>query len=442
MNILSEKFEQFNQWLWSDATSPEAWFICLIKNIARTVIAVVRDFQSGQLSLRAMSLVYTTVIAVVPLLALSFSVLKGFGMHNNLEPALLEAMVDLGDKRFEIVSSVMGFIDNVNVGVLGSVGFAILIYSVISMMHKIEHAFNYTWRIKRARGVSERFRDYLSVIFVAPLLIFLSAAITASSQTDQAIAQIHMLPFGGNLVKFASKIVPYLIMSVGFSFIYAFLPNTKVKLMPAFIGGLVTAIIWKIMGWSVSVFVANSASNIAIYSAFASIIILMVWMYLGWLVLLVGASVAFYQQNPKMMSSEKQDDKLADSAREKLSLNIVYCIVKNYICGKKPWTADLLAEKFSVTPDIVEELVDDLEILGYIVRRDSEYRELYPSRAAESVNIAGLMLDIKNGVASNAQQAMQLDQQVKDVALSADDTLKKAFGDKKLSEWVKMSGGD
>ena len=88
-----------------------------------------------------MSLVYTTVIAIVPLIAIVFSVLKGFGLHEQVEPALLDALSDLGDKRFDIVNSVMGFINNVNVGVLGSLGFAILLFSVISMMQKIERAF-------------------------------------------------------------------------------------------------------------------------------------------------------------------------------------------------------------------------------------------------------------------------------------------------------------
>jgi len=437
MNVINEKLEHFRQWLWSDSPRAQPWFGRLIKNIIRTVVAVLRDFRSGQLSMRAMSLVYTTVIAVVPLLALSFSVLKGFGMHNNLEPALLEALVDLGDKRFDIVSSVMGFIDNVNVGVLGSVGFAILIYSVISMMHKIEHAFNYTWRIKRARGMSERFRDYLSVIFVAPLLIFLSAAITASSQTDQAIAQIQAMPFGAGLVQFSSKLIPYLIMSVGFSFIYMFLPNTQVKLLPAFIGGLVTAIIWKVMGWSISVFIANSASNVAIYSAFASIIILMVWMYLGWLVLLVGASVAFYQQNPKMMLSEKQEEALSNDLRLKISLNIIYSVFEKYMQGAKPWTSQALAEKFSLNVTLIEDLADELEMQGYIVRRDSEQRELYPGRSADAVSVANLLLDLNRGAKSDLQRAVSYDIQVDELALAADLAVKQHFGNQTLEQLIK-----
>jgi len=275
------------------------------------------------------------------------------------------------------------------------------------------------------------------VIFVAPLLIFLSAAITASSQTDQAIAQIQALPFGVGLVQFSSKLIPYLIMSVGFSFIYMFLPNTQVKLLPAFIGGLVTAIIWKVMGWSISVFIANSASNVAIYSAFASIIILMVWMYLGWLVLLVGASVAFYQQNPKMMLSEKQEDALTNDMRLKISLNIIYSVVERYVQGAKPWTSESLAEKFSLSVTLIEDLADELEMQGYIVRRDSEQREFYPGRSADAVSVADLLLDLKRGAKSDLQRSVSYDIQVDELALAADLAVKQHFGNQTLGQLIK-----
>ena len=151
-NVLQQNIQRINYWLWDTNINEAALWQRTIIKFFQIMYAVIRDLRDGQLSLRAMSLVYTTVIAIVPLLALSFSVLKGFGLHNEVEPALLEALVSLGDKRFDIVSNVMGFIDNIKVGVLGAVGFALLIYSVISMMHKIENSFNYTWQIKRDRN--------------------------------------------------------------------------------------------------------------------------------------------------------------------------------------------------------------------------------------------------------------------------------------------------
>ncbi len=321
-NSIRENIDVAEHWLWqTDLTSVPVWQRLALQAL-RIVYAVVRDLRDGQLSLRAMSLVYTTVIAIVPLLALCFSVLKGFGLHNQVEPALLETLQDLGDKRFDIVANIMGFIDNIKVGVLGAVGFALLIYSVIAMMHKIERSFNYTWQIKRGRTLSQRFRDYLSVIFVAPLMIFLSAAITTSANTNAAMVFIEALPFGASFVGVISMIIPYLIMSFGFAFIYMFLPNTQVNLGAAFVGGSVTAITWKIMGWGVATFIANSATNIAIYSAFASVIILMVWMYVGWLVLLIGASVSFYFQNPQYIQVRGDAMSLRGENHEQFAISV------------------------------------------------------------------------------------------------------------------------
>ncbi|RKZ76850.1 MAG: hypothetical protein DRQ57_02255 [Gammaproteobacteria bacterium] len=111
----------------------------------RTIHAVLRDLTHGQLSLQAMSLVYTTLLSLVPLLAVSFSMLKGLGVHNQIEPLMLNFLAPLGEKGVEITARVIGFVENVNVGVLGSLGIVFLLYTVISLIYKIETVFNFTW---------------------------------------------------------------------------------------------------------------------------------------------------------------------------------------------------------------------------------------------------------------------------------------------------------
>ena len=395
LNFIKGKSQKIHEWLWdTDLAKAVLWQRVVIKSL-QILYAVIRDLRDGQLSLRAMSLVYTTVIAIVPFLALSFSVLKGFGLHNEVEPALLEGLISLGDKRFDIVSNVMGFIDNIKVGVLGAVGFALLIYSVISMMHKIEKSFNYTWQIKRDRNMSQRFRDYLSVIFVAPLMIFLSAAITTSANTGVVVSYIESLPAGSDFVSFISTVIPYLIMSWGFAFIYMFLPNTSVRLLPAFIGGLVTAIIWKLMGWGISTFVANSASSIAIYSAFASIIILMVWMYMGWLVLLIGASVSFYYQNPQYILIRRDNVYLNGEDSESLALSLLYLIGSHYQKNLPAWEADGIAKQLGVAPHLVDDMLDFLEALNYIVRTGESSTKIYPARPVDKILIGQVLRQLR-----------------------------------------------
>ncbi len=128
----------------------------LLLRLVRTVLILGRDVALGQLTLRAMSLVYTTLLSIVPLLALSFSVLKAFGVTNQIRPLLLNLLEPLGEKGQEVALRITGFIENMNVGVLGAVGLVLLIYTAISLIHKIEESLNYIWHTPRPRPFGER----------------------------------------------------------------------------------------------------------------------------------------------------------------------------------------------------------------------------------------------------------------------------------------------
>ena len=152
----------------------QTWLV----RLTRLLLVLLRDLTQGQLTLRAMGLVYTTLLSLVPLLALSFSVLKAFGVYNQIRPALLTFLEPLGEKGIEITERVIQFIENINVGVLGSVGLALLLYTAVSLVQKIEESFNFIWHVSRARGIGERFSRYLSALLVGPLLVFSAMGIT------------------------------------------------------------------------------------------------------------------------------------------------------------------------------------------------------------------------------------------------------------------------
>ncbi len=290
-------------------------------------VAMVRDATDGQLSLRAMSLVYTTLITLVPLLALSFSVLKGFEVHKEIETSLLLMLQALGEEKAkEVTAYIIGFVDNIKVGVLGAVGLALLIYAVISLMQKIESAFNYIWRVGENRSLAKRFSDYLSVLLVGPLLIFLSAGITTTIRHSDFITSIEETFALTVIYEFISWLIPWIVMAAGFSFIYMFMPNTKVKMKAALAGGLFAALVWKLMGWIFSVFIANSASYVAIYAAFATLIILMIWLYLSWLVILMGANISFYAQNPRFVKISRGELEISPRMQKSIALGVISII--------------------------------------------------------------------------------------------------------------------
>lgn len=163
----------------------------------RIALRVIQDFMQGQLTLRAMSLVYTTLLSLVPLLALSFSMLKAFGIHNQLEPLLLNFLAPLGEKGAELATQIVQFVENIGVGVLGSLGLLLLVYTVVSLIQKVEASLNFIWHVNSVRSLSQRLSGYLSVVMVGPLLIVTALGITATMMNSGLVQQIVAIePFG------------------------------------------------------------------------------------------------------------------------------------------------------------------------------------------------------------------------------------------------------
>lgn len=264
-----------------------------------TALAVARDVAQGPMTLHASSLVYTTLLSIVPLMALAFSILKGFGVHNQIAPLLKELLAPLGKEAAEITNNVVTFVDNMHVGVLGATGLVILLYTSISVGRKVEQAFNEIWHVASTQSLGHSVTKYLSIIVAGPILLFSAFATTASLMGSALAQDLTTYEPVARLIELISTIVPYVIVLAGFTLFYRIVPNTRVWISAALIGGLTASIAWALSGWAFSTFVASSSSYTAIYSAFASVILLLIWMNVNWLVLLVGCAVAFYVQHPQ-----------------------------------------------------------------------------------------------------------------------------------------------
>lgn len=344
--------------------------------------ATIRDLTSEpQFSLLAMSLVYTTLITMVPLLAISFSVLKGFGVHGQVEPLLLNLLEGLGpEKSQEVSAQVMEFVDNIKIGVLGAIGVGLLIYAVIALMQKIEGAFNYIWRVGRDRTIARRFSDYLSVLLMGPFLIFISAGITTtirhSDAYQQVSGQLAQYELFSSLFEAGSFILPWLIMALGFTFIYTYMPNTKVRIGNAFIGGMVAALLWKLMGSIFVAFIAGSANYAAIYAAFATLIVMMIWLYAIWLVVLIGANVSFYMQYPRYLRISREPLVLSPHLQLILGLNILERITDAYYESKPAWNIDRLSKELNVPVLAIQRVIELLE-RGRIIASTNDDDTIY-----------------------------------------------------------------
>ena len=367
------------------------WWKVLLIRVLRVFYVVIRDLLEGQLTLRAMSLVYTTLLAMVPLLAVSFSVLKGFGVHNQIEPLLLNFLRPLGERGVEVTSRIIGFVDSVKAGILGSIGFALLIYTVISLIQKIERACNDTWHVNRSRPLSQKFSDYLSVILIGPVLVFSALGITASVMSTAVVQKMVAIKVFGSLMELATKLVPYLLVIAAFTFVYIFVPNTRVRFRSALTGGLVAGVLWETSGWAFASFVVKSAKYTAIYSGFAILIMFMIWLYLSWLIVLVGASVAYYHQHPESVTSYRRELRLSNRMQEKLALLVMFLVGNNYYDNLPALTLEEFAQSLNVPMEALEPIMEALEGYGLLSQTANEPPTYLPARPLDTAELKDVL---------------------------------------------------
>ncbi len=359
---------------------------CLVY-IVRLTYGIFLKFSDGILTLRAMSLVYTTLLSLVPLLAVSFSVLKAFGVHNQIQPFLMEFLLPLGQEGVDIANTIIGFVENIKVGVLGAVGIAFLFYTVISLVQKIEEALNAIWCVESSRGVGRRFADYLSVILIGPVLIFTAVTVAASVRNSAAVQWLASIEPFGTLIVVVGKLAPWFMMFGAFAFVYGFVPNTRVKPSAALAGGVFTGVLWFTIGRVFAAFVVDSSNYSAIYSGFAGVVLFMIWLYVGWLIVLVGAQVSFYWQHPDFLDPDDEETQLSPHQRERLGLAIMALVGHAHYWNTPPWTQEGLANRLALAPEPLTELLRRLERAGLLVASDGVPPAWYPARDIETITV-------------------------------------------------------
>lgn len=402
--MLTSLIGRCRHFVWDAQLNDAAWWQRLAQHVLRIGGVLVRDFSSGTLNLHAMSLVYTTLLALIPALAIVFSVLKGFGVDKELQVFLTDFLAPLGDQGVEIRETILKFVAQVNIGLLGSVGIAVLIYTGVSLLQKVEAALNEIWQVRRLRPLARRFSDFVSVLLVGPILMVVAFGLMASVAGPAAIDGIGSEPLRA-LLSEVSRLVPYLLVVVVFMVIYLAIPNTRVHLTAALIGAAIAGLAWNIAGWAFASFVVTSARYAVIYSAFASLIVFMFWMYVGWLILLAGAGIAFYHQNPAYLTRSAVY-RLSIEARERLGLDVGYLVASAYERSETPWTAHRLARVMHLPLPPVERVIEFLLQEGLLIETRSDVPGLMPGRPLDRITIHDWLNAVRRGAEGNADLRM------------------------------------
>ena len=372
---------------------PAEWLL----GVLRFPYALIRDLLTGELNLRAMGLVYTTLLSVVPLVAFAFAVLKGLGVHRDLEPLLYEFLRPIGERAGELTAQIMTFVENIRGGVLGSVGLAFLLYTVVATIQKLESAFNFAWHVERPRSLMRRISEYLSLMVIGPVFLVIAFGLLGAVAEHEAMHWLTGQEPIGAIIRGLGVAGPYLFVTGVFTFLYVFVPNTRVRLVPALAGGVSAGVLWAMSGVIFAQIVAASTRMVAIYAGFAIFLAALIWIYLSWLILLIGAQLSFYVQNPRYLRVGQEPVRLTSRLRERLALTVMLLIARNFVSGSPPWRLRSLAEHLEIPGSALETVIDALEHAGLVTTTENE--DVLPARDLESIGLH----DVFNAVRDERQ---------------------------------------
>jgi len=412
--------------LWTIEASPGHSLRRTAIGVVRLVVVLVRALTDRQLNLEATALVYRTLLSIVPLLAVAFSVLKAFGAQYRIEAVVARMLAPLGASGAEITTHVVSFVDNLKVSVLGAIGFVALFYTALSVIERVESALNDIWHVRRPRSLARKFSDYLSILLVGPVLVFAAFAIMASALNYWLVQRVLAATHLTEAAVFATRHgAPFLLLVAAFTLLYRLLPYTRVSLQSALVGGVTAALLWHVAGFWFAVFVAGSTSYTAIYSGFAVFVISLIWLQLAWLVVLTGGQVAYVHQHPISYVVVRGRPSLL--LRERIGVGALVEITRQYLGAGGPARPVDLARTLDAPLAVLEDLIEDFVASGLLVHT-AEPDGVMLARAPDHVTVVEVLGTIREPPSARAVQPPAVPTPVTATLRRRDDAVRDALG--------------
>ncbi|MGI9221122.1 MAG: YihY/virulence factor BrkB family protein [Woeseiaceae bacterium] len=430
--MISKLRQQFEILVWTDYLYQYGIPGRLLASILRYIVAVIRDMFAGGLMMRAMSLVYITLLSIVPFLAFSFVMLRAFGGEGQLEPVLIWWFEIMGAEGSEMSQQVIDLVSNVKVGALGGISLAFFIYTAIAMVQKIEESFNYVWHVAKRMNFARRMIEYLVVLLVGPLLVVVSIGIIASLKSNMVVQWMLGFEFLGPIIVATGKLTPYLIVTAVFTFLYVYMPNTRVQFRSALIGGVTAGFAWASVGVIFATFVVFSSRTQLIYSGFALAITTLIWLYVNWLILLIGAQLAFYHQNPAYLRIGRREPRLSNSMRERLALNVMYLIGVAFRDSNKSETVRSLARHMKMPSVTLTPIIAGLEAEKILTTTESE--ELVPAREMSRMKLREILAVVREHGETGSYRDPEWEPIITDLGSKLDASISEAIGEQTLAD--------
>lgn len=401
---------------------------------------VARSYFEDRLPVRASALVYSSLLSFVPLLAVTFSLLKGFGFHIKLEPTLRVAVEPLGEEAINFVSEMISKLDSLNLNAFGFTSLIILLLSVFSIVNNIERAFNDIWRIKKVRSIHRRFSDYAGVFLLIPILML---GVPFVNTYLQSLSIIQIMRQNQGFEWFITKSAPYIVSWIILFFLYIFVPNTKVKIGSAFFGAILAGTLWQVANIFFTRFIIKSYQTgfkIALYTSFATFLLFLIWLYLSWTVVLLGAEISYTHQNQKKISWEVRQTKYSYAFKESLALRIILFVAESFHNGENAPSFEELYVNFDIPERLLNEIIEELIELEFLYVIEKNDREIHycPTTSLENVTVFDVIQAMRTFGVNVKFEKDEKNSKIIELENNYQKFLKESFGEKSIKDLLIM----
>lgn len=326
--------------------------------IIKTAYITVLQFINERIGTKASALTYSTLLAIVPILAILFAIAKGFGFDRILERQLLSIFEGQTETTQAIMNMVSSYLEHTKGGIFIGVGIVMLLWTVLSLINSIETTFNDIWQVKEPRSIYRKLTDYFSAFFLLPILILLSAGASLYISTALSLMDDYLLL--GTLSKVLIQLIPFGITWVMFTGLYVFMPNTKVKIKHAIPAGVIAGTVYQFFQFLyISGQIWVSKYN-AIYGAFATLPLLLLWLQASWTICLFGAQLTYNSQNINQYDFNKDTRSVSRKYRDFISISIMSIICQRFAENKGPISTNEISNEFRIPIRLVNRTLNNL----------------------------------------------------------------------------------
>lgn len=403
------RFLQVDIWRAKESDLSAVRRICYM--VLKTAMLTIRFFTTKRVVNQASALTYSTLLAIVPILAVVFAIARGFGYNKYIEVWFRDAFSSQPQVSEVIIGFVNSYLVHTKSGIFLGVGLIFMLYTVMMLVNNIEVTFNEIWQVKKKRSIFRTITDYLAMFFLFPILIVISSGISLFLATmADSMAGFQLL---GWAVKGLIDLSPYILMSLMFIGLYVFMPNTHVKVKNAIVPGILAGIAMQL----VQFFYIHSQIWVtgynAIYGSFAALPLFMLWVQISWTICLFGAELTYTSQNLDYYDYDAKTDDISHRYQLMLAALLMSHVCSRFAEGKSALTADDLRSRTGLPIRIVNDLLYKLMEAGLLIEvssdEKSEASKFVPAESLDNLNL-GVMVD-----RLEAQGRWQLDLPVADV---------------------------